>query len=442
MSARVFPRPTDVMVWLPGLSDLWAAYGADIRTVVISVVLARLEACGLAPQAFDHPDGLIFARVEGESWQRFPSIKDESGFTQWVQAEISRDPIVHGGQILYVHAEVVFSHDGESFSDVELEKASEHGFGGQWPVQRSSLLANRRRNYLADMNLAGQLLDDLGAERLCLAFQPIVALAESGQNACLYREALLRRSEKAPSATYALPQAIAAMERLGLVRRLDRSVVWTVVRALERHPDQRLGCNVSAMSLRDDAWWRVLLSYLRSRHDIASRLTLEITETSEVNQSEDVFALVAAVQVCGTRIALDDIGVGNTTWDFLARARPDVAKIDRSILTRSRSLGYSPDVLRNLVRVCADYSPCVVVEGIETDMEMSGARYAGAQAVQGYLIARPSLYPDWLGPEPLCVADAYAPAWDPRHAIPLPSFLALMRPSEQFPAGYRQSFNQ
>jgi len=420
VSARACRSPTDLVVWLPGLGDLAAAYGADIRSVVMPVMLARLSAFGLVPQAFSYPDNLVIAPFKADSRTWFRNIKDESRFLQWVQAEISRDPIVHDGESLYLQVDMGLLHSGKPIHGIELQEYSDGGRGAFWSVGRSPFLADWRRSYLADMRLAGQLLEDLRAGRLSLAFQPI-SLLDGSAEGCLYSEALLRRSESEPSAGYALPEAITALERLGLIGRLDQSVVWTVVRALERHPDQRLGCNVSAMSLRDDAWWRVLLDYLGMHRHLARRLTLEITETSAVSQSKDVFALIAGLRVRGTRIALDDVGVGYTTWEFMAYTRPDVVKIDRSILTRSCSLRHSPDVLRNLVRVCADYSPCVVIEGIETDAEMSAAKYAGAQGVQGYLIGRPSLHPPtWLGQTSVCVTDAYVPTCATHPDFPIP----------------------
>ena len=97
----------------------------------------------------------------------------------------------------------------------------------------------------------------------------------------------------------------------------------------------------------------------------------------------------------GVRIALDDTGSGNSTLAFLVQTHADIIKIDRSILLRARSPGQPAHLLRNLVNVCADYSPYVIIEGVEDEADLEFVRQSGAHGVQGYLLALPTLTPSW-----------------------------------------------
>lgn len=253
-----------------------------------------------------------------------------------------------------------------------------------------------------DAWLGRRLLNDLEQRRLQLAFQPVRWIAQTDPPAGFYHEALLRQAGRAD---YAPADAIQALERLGLVMRLDHSVLWTVLDILATHPGEHLGANVCAASLRtDDAWLR-LRAHLKSHPAIARRLILEITETAPVRHDAEAFPLMADLQALGVRIALDDLGAGYSTLALLARSRADVAKIDRTVLRRMRDRGRWPNLLRDFVRGCARECACVVVEGIESEQDLDAARDAGAHAVQGFHVGRPAMAPAWLAGAMVTVSD-------------------------------------
>lgn len=277
-----------------------------------------------------------------------------------------------------------------------------------------------------DMRQALSLLGSQRDQRLLLAFQPITRMELGRDDACLYSEALLRERplEQAETCTEdradlrGCAAAIGALERLGWMERLDFSVLWTVLGLLKRHPAQRLGCNVSAATLHARQAWSVLLEALAGRPEVACRLTLEITETNALTHAEQAMVQLDALRRTGVRIAIDDLGAGFTTFEFLARCRPEVVKIDRVVLLRSGEAG-GQKLLDHLVRLCADYSPCVVVEGVETAQELERVRQAGAHAFQGFLQGRPSVAPPWsVEGRPVTVEPADTPTnpWRPNRA--------------------------
>lgn len=392
-------QPDTLLVRIGNLRELLDVYGEGFHLAINDAVLERLLACGVAPSAIALGcesilvDLSAFARPIPESAQQLDDLCYRVG------AIIACEPVVceQGRAYLQVLTEVNYSSE---FGVLPGDCAD----GGVMTAQQRRSRARR-----LDMLAASALLDELRAGNLVLAFQPIHLLGEVGDENCLYSEALLRRSSPSNGRVYSWPNAIEALERAGWITRLDCSVIWTVVRLLERYPAQRIGCNVSAASFRDGAWWNSLMSHLELNRQVSQRLTFEITETSAIADSEEALALIAGLRSCGARVALDDMGAGHSTLEFLSSVRPDVVKIDRSILLRSRELQHSPDLLRNLVKVCADYTPCVVVEGVESKLELQTARYAGVKAVQGYLIERPNIQPSWLqGQNQVVVTDAYA----------------------------------
>lgn len=404
---------TDLVIWISNLDDLVAAYGSNFHSFAVSTVYERLADCGIHAHALQSSGDIVLVDLSAASrlssfFQRqvthaLSSVAKDR-LPPFIQAVAGRDPVEHAGICAYLRVQVRYLCRAEREADSRpKESVPARGDAWQWPTIPPRQDA-RCQEFRADMTLVCRLLNDLREGRLALAFQPIAMFGSMGGDARLYSEALLRHVA-GERAAYSLPDAIEALERLGLVFQLDHSVIWTLIRLLESHPLQTLGCNVSARSLREDAWWHELLAYLEANRSIASRLTLEITETAPIACVREALALLAGLRRTGVRIALDDMGAGWSSLDFLAKARADVVKIDRSALLRSYDAGDAADPMHDLIRRCIDHSPCIIVEGIETSAELLAARHAGAHGIQGSLVEAPTLRPAWLDIALVRVAD-------------------------------------
>jgi EAL domain-containing protein (putative c-di-GMP-specific phosphodiesterase class I) len=200
------------------------------------------------------------------------------------------------------------------------------------------------------------------------------------------------------------------VERLGLIERIDRSVLWTVIGLLRRHPHVSLGCNVSAQSLKHGRWWHRFCDALQERPDLACRLIIEVTRTSAITEDADAIDILQGLQALGCKIAISDMGLGYNTLDFVITSHPDFIKIDRGRL--GAIAGETPEsslrLFGNLVRLCADLTPCVVATGIEVERARTEAVATGVHALQGYLFGRPNVLPSWVG-EAAVVRDAFEP---------------------------------
>lgn len=250
-----------------------------------------------------------------------------------------------------------------------------------------------RLSYESDMEFAACFYRGLGRQDFALAFQPIVSLGEGGET--LYEEGLLRSVENLAHRTTAGEDTISTLEKLGLIRRLDRSVVLSLLGMLRQEPQVKLGCNISSSSAVDDAWWISILELLALRPDLASRLTVEITEYLPMLHPETAVDFVRRLQTLGCRIAIDDFGSGFTTLDFVRRVQPDIIKIHAGYLHRARESEQSVEVLSNLVGISSRFAPNVVIEGVESEEDLVLARGTSANWAQGNLFKAPQLWPSW-----------------------------------------------
>ncbi|QXR37031.1 EAL domain-containing protein [Alcaligenes aquatilis] len=395
---------THLRLWLVNLSYLKALYGPQFHAFVLDTVQQRLLDCGLnTDEILIQGDFVLIALKQLSKQNRFERTHPNA-LAQLLGAALECDPITQDEHRIYLHTQMAYHYDSRQYDTDLLHPPTPNPCSHTHPATLAAWHKVWAKTYRDDMSLAVRMLDDLQTGMLVLAFQPLFHLSEHHKSKDFYEEALIRHSS---GTDYSLPEAIAALERLGLISRLDRSVLGSVVKLLSTQTTLCLGANLSAGSLQDDLWWQDLFSYLDNRPDVAQRLILEVTETGTIAHKPTALRLIAQLQNLGVRIALDDTGSGNSTLAFLAQTHADIIKIDRSILLRARSPGQPAHLLRNLVNVCADYCPYVVIEGVEDETDLELVRQSGAHGVQGYLLALPTLTPSWWdSPALITVQDA------------------------------------
>ena len=127
-------------------------------------------------------------------------------------------------------------------------------------------------------------------------------------------------------------------------------------------------------------------------HLAPSRLQLEITDSTPVDNHDDVADALRTIRDLGVRVALDDFGVRHTSLEQLRVLPVDVVKFDRTFVTSSLTDG--SNVLRGIIEFAHELGLDTVGKGIETVEQLAGLGAIGCRYAQGYLIAHPLLPAD------------------------------------------------
>ncbi len=246
-----------------------------------------------------------------------------------------------------------------------------------------------------DMALVTRLFADMQDGKIALSFQPVVFV--QNREHVLYYKVLLRWDDADSGfQSVSCAHVVQAIERLHITERLDASVLWSVMQLLERYPDIHLACNISPLSLQHGPWWRLFIARLGNAPQLASRLTLEITETARVFDQEAAVKLLCSLRSVGCKVAIDDIGAGFNTLDLAHQIRPHVIKIDKALVHQARHKD-GVAALKAWAQTSCGISQYVIAEGIETELDFQLSADAGVHAVQGYLIASPCVHPPMGG---------------------------------------------
>ncbi|BDC39165.1 hypothetical protein PTKU15_24620 [Paraburkholderia terrae] len=237
--------------------------------------------------------------------------------------------------------------------------------------------------FAMDTRVAESVLGSMNDGQLDFDFERICDAREAA--ATLYLEALLCKKGDALRERHRIGSEVRALERLGVVRCLDRWGVGAMIDRLRSNPDARLGCNVSARSAVVDGWWALMFATLACEPDVASRLTVEITETFPLAHLDATREFVAALKLLGCRVALDDVGHDFGSLRNLITLGVDIVKLDRALVAACRDDEPAAARFTQLIELAKVCAGSIIVEGIETGRDARIACASGATGLQGYL---------------------------------------------------------
>lgn len=236
----------------------------------------------------------------------------------------------------------------------------------------------------SDLEIAREVYRAIAEDRLFFQHERVCALAAPTN--VLYLESLVRITV---GDSVLLPGSfIPALEKLSLMRPFDCFVVSRTLEAIKAMLGTSLGCNVSALSARDDHWWQPVFLELESNPQAAARLVVEITE-SMPSSPVDARAFIKRLRRLGVRVAVDDFGAGFSA-DLADVCATDIIKIDRSYLRHARRGTRGLAELSRVTSIAQALAAIVVVEGVETPDDIQIARNAGLRWVQGYFLNAPA----------------------------------------------------
>jgi EAL domain-containing protein (putative c-di-GMP-specific phosphodiesterase class I) len=227
-----------------------------------------------------------------------------------------------------------------------------------------------------------------------LVFQPIVDL----QRGTVVGFETLSRFTSPLSATP--DRWFAAADRLGVGARLQADVVRRAIALLPTLPkDTFLTVNLDPRLVVAPEIVDLLTGSGR-----LDRLIIELTEQTVTSDLRAMLARLEQAREAGVIVAMDDTGSGYASLQNLLTIRPELVKLDRSLIT-----GLDHDIVRrSLVAMLGEFvgrlDAWVLAEGLETMDELQACVDLGVPLGQGWLLGRPA--DDWVVNVPATVTDA------------------------------------
>ncbi len=132
-----------------------------------------------------------------------------------------------------------------------------------------------------------------------------------------------------------------------------------------------------------------LVEKLFRREKNPSRYVLEITEHAMVSDYQELMASVNQLRRLGVRIAVDDAGAGYASFRHILCLKPDIIKLDISLVRDIHQDKDKQDLVAALMEFSRRRRTALVAEGLETFDELNQLLKLGVEYVQGYLLSHP-----------------------------------------------------
>ena len=268
-----------------------------------------------------------------------------------------------------------------SLLDADFDKA---GAGVQ-------ILAGEDFAYLSrEKDVENALRHALSEGSLRVFYQPIW---NSKTHKITTAEALVRMIT--PELGFVSPaEFIPVAESSGLINELGKFVFEESCRLYAENHLEELGIeyievNMSIYQLMKNGLQNDFEEILARYHLTPDRINLEITETADLEGSDDVIENIRELQEFGFGFSMDDFGTGYSNLSDAMKKRYKNLKMDISLLRDADNDVNSRLLLSNLIWSFGSMGYQVVQEGVEDKKQLEFVVRAGANLIQGYYFSKP-----------------------------------------------------
>jgi diguanylate cyclase (GGDEF)-like protein len=271
-------------------------------------------------------------------------------------------------------------------ADAAMYQAKRRGGSRYQAIDLSEQHRSRHHDHLEQDLLGAVKRGELRNE-----YQPIVA-SDDGRMTGV--EALVRWDHPTRglvSPTNLIPLA----EEIGVIAELDRWVLRQACADRRRwqhsglSDELQLSVNISGQQLMSADLSAIVASVLAETDCDPELLTLEVTESVFVQDSDRALMVMRDLKRLGVHLALDDFGTGYSSLTYLKRFPIDTVKIDQGFIADLGRSSASSAIVQSVIDLAHALGMRAVGEGVETPEQRARLVEFGCDRCQGYLFARP-----------------------------------------------------
>ena len=249
--------------------------------------------------------------------------------------------------------------------------------------------SSSRFDELWDISLRARIDEAMSADEIFCVYQPKIDTRNGNMTGV---EALVRWQD--PARGFIPPMHfIAQCEKAGRMDALTEFVFQHACAAGRlmhfRGRSITMSVNISATLLSDMKIVGMVRNVLQATGFDPRFLVLEVTETSRISNLGTAEMVLNELKALGTRISMDDFGVGETNFETFFELPFDEVKIDRLFVANIAKSSKAKAIVTSIVQMGRDARIGVVAEGAEDAETLKILTEIGCTHVQGYVLARP-----------------------------------------------------
>ncbi len=236
-----------------------------------------------------------------------------------------------------------------------------------------------------------KIVDALAHDKFVLHYQPILNISD---NDVSHYEALIRIKED--NGKLVLPSPfIAVAEKSGLIHDIDHMVLRKAIGELQFQAEAGkeivMAINLSAHSFSDPQLLPLLDRLLSLSNVDPKNIIFEITETAALSDLVGAANLIHKIHDFGCRFALDDFGVGFSSFYYLKELPVDYVKIDGSFIHDLPANRNDQILVKAMADIAREFGKKTIAEFVQDDETLRILREYDIDFAQGYHVGRPGL---------------------------------------------------
>lgn len=333
--------------------------------------------------------GLRVYRVNGDCFAANLPVQDQScveDIYRKLCASLAEYCTISAGVVSYSGHQNVDSSTLYQYAEETLDKAKRMG--------KNTLAVFSQKDYeekLSNVELQEELHRSIqnGFSGFSVYYQPQI---RSRSYELFGMEALLRY-QSPTRGTVSPGEFIPVLEQTGMIRQVG---LWTLQTALEQCRQWResaeklhVSVNMSYAQFSQEDIAEQVLNLLASSGLPGDALTLEVTESMQLQDYPRFNRLFYRWKQAGIEIAVDDFGTGYSSLGYLKNLNIDEIKIDRCFVSGIQYSAYNYRLLSNMLELARSSQIRVCCEGVETKEELAALEELGTDLLQGFLFDRP-----------------------------------------------------
>ena len=156
--------------------------------------------------------------------------------------------------------------------------------------------------------------------------------------------------------------------------------------------DKSISINLSVFDIERDEIRECIYTLLQTYQKESHRIVFELLESDDIKDFNLIKTFIQSVKRFGVKIAIDDFGTGYSNFERLLEYKPDIIKIDGSLIKNIQTNRHNRSIVEMIVTFAKKQHIQTIAEFVENEEIFHIVQALGIDYSQGYAFGKPELF--------------------------------------------------
>lgn len=183
-------------------------------------------------------------------------------------------------------------------------------------------------------------------------------------------------------------------EKTKLILPIGEKVIVKAFQFLNRlkecgYDEISVSINISITQLLKPDFTSRLFELMSEMQINPKNIGIEITESIFASNYDNINKIIKELREAGIHIAIDDFGIGYSSFARERELKVDCLKIDKHFIDKLLSTDLKKAITSDIISMSHKLGHCTIAEGVEHELQLQYLKENGCDKIQGYHISKP-----------------------------------------------------